>query len=619
MSERLMKVESKYVTFNICFLSSIFSDIAETLRFGISELGYQVECSPSIINSVVNILLGGEGFTDSDWDIIPKNSIVYNLEQLGSSSQHITELYISNLKKHIIWDYSEQNIFWLKNQGINDSAMHVPIGYTPTLSRIIKSVYQDIDVLFYGWMNERRQFIISELESRGLKVVSLNQSFGLELDQYISRAKVIVNIHFYETKIFEIVRVSYLLANQKLVVSEVDPDTEIDHDLRDAVVGVTYGELADACLKYVEDDCLRHEQEEKGFEIFSVRSQAHYLKPAIELAVKSHLQIGSDLPLISVIIPCYNQAIFLREAVESIITQSYPNVEIIVVNDGSPDDTSLIVNSLISDYPKYSIRLFEKSNGGLVSARNAGISISKGDYILALDADDKIHPDFLRKCHDLLHDNPDISIAYTDYQHFGDVDLVVNTQEYDFNIFYSQKCLHTATALYRKKAWIDAGGYNPNMIWGMEDWEFWINCGSKGHFGKRIPEVLFYYRAKLNDESMLKSCKNYSNELMARMFLNHHNLYDDNRIVWSKHIWSDALAKMLESSFKGSKEFSYLCNLDAIKLISEADILVATGKKSNAIDLYRLWLDNSQSPLAYAIYFNLGVYSLKQKMLIENQ
>jgi glycosyltransferase involved in cell wall biosynthesis len=321
--------------------------------------------------------------------------------------------------------------------------------------------------------------------------------------------------------------------------------------------------------------------------------------------------------LISVVVPCYNQAIFLHESVESIISQSYSNFEIIVVNDGSTDDTSFVANALITEYPDYSIRLIEKKNGGVASARNMGISLSKGEFILTLDADDKIHPDFMRKCSGLLNDNLDISIAYTDYQHFGDVDLIVNTPEYDFQVLYSQKCLHTATALFRKKAWIDAGGYNSNLIWGAEDWEFWIKCGNMGHFGKRVPEVLFYYRTRLSEVSRIKESNVHSNELYSRMVLNNLNLYDPARIAWAKNTWTDALTKMLESSIKGTKEYSYLCNLDAIKLISEAELLTEIGRKNKAIDLLKIWLLQSTSQLNYAVYFNLGVYLTQENRINE--
>ena len=313
--------------------------------------------------------------------------------------------------------------------------------------------------------------------------------------------------------------------------------------------------------------------------------------------------IESDLTLISVIIPCYNQARFLQEAVESVIAQSYTNNEIIIVNDGSTDDTSLIANKLIAEYSYHSIRLLEKTNGGLASARNHGIR-AKGAFILPLDADDKIHPDMLRKCHDLLKDNPELSIAYTDYQHFGDAHHVVTTPEYDFQFLYTQQCLHTATALYRKSAWIDTGGYNQNMIWGTEDWDFWINCGKHGHVGKRVPEVLFYYRAKLSDDSMLRRCKKYTNELFARMFLNHRELYDASRIAWAKKVWAEALVVMLGHISNDSKEYSYLRNLDVIELIAEATILITTGKTSTAHDLYRFWLKESQFTDAFAKQHN---------------
>ena len=601
--------------FNICSPSPIYNDITETLRFGLTELGYQVHCLSAIVNSAVNILLGSQTF--GNWEIVPRNSILFNMEQMGSSSLYITDTYIDQLRKYTVWDYSQRNVDWLKNQGINDAAIYVPIGYAPALSRIDKSADQDIDVLFYGWLNERRQAVLNELERRGLKVVALNNSFGAELDAYISRAKVVVNIHFYETKIFEIIRVSYLLSNKKAVVSEVEPDTEIDPELRGAVVGVPYHELADGCQMLVNNAAQRCELEEKAVTVFARRSQAAYLMPAIEALFQS---IPIKTPLISVVIPCYNQAHFLRDSVESVLNQTYKNVEILIVNDGSQDATTVIANGLISEYPGCAIRLLEKSNGGLARARNYGISYANGEFILPLDADDKIHPDMLRKCADILLDDPGVSIAYTDYQHFGDADLVVNTPEYSFEVLYKERCLHTATALYRKKAWEDAGGYNPNMIWGTEDWEFWINCGKNKHFGKRIPEVLFYYRAKFTEQSMLRDCKKYTNEIFARMFLNQRELYEDIQVANAQAVWSAALVKMVDTCTKGSKEYFYLCNLDAMQLQSEVDILTATGKSDKAIDLYNLWLENNGSTaLAYAIYFNLGVFLHEAGRLMEAQ
>ena len=101
------------------------------------------------------------------------------------------------------------------------------------------------------------------------------------------------------------------------------------------------------------------------------------------------------------------------------------------------------------------------------------------------------------------------------------------------------------------------------------------------------------------------------------MVLNNQNLYDPVRIAWAKNNWSAALATMLEGPVKGTKEHSYLCNLDVVSLISEAEVLSETGKKEIAINLYKTWLLESQSQLNYAIYFNLGVY-LTQENRIED-
>ena len=97
--------------------------------------------------------------------------------------------------------------------------------------------------------------------------------------------------------------------------------------------------------------------------------------------------------LISIIVPCYNQAHFLNEVLQSVLDQSYSNWECIIVNDGSPDNTEEI--ALVWCTKDKRFRYVKKENGGLSSARNAGITISQGEYILPLDADDKIYPSYL--------------------------------------------------------------------------------------------------------------------------------------------------------------------------------------------------------------------------------
>lgn len=93
--------------------------------------------------------------------------------------------------------------------------------------------------------------------------------------------------------------------------------------------------------------------------------------------------------LVSVIIPCYRQAQFLAEAIESALAQTYADVEVIVVNDGSPDDTAAVA-------ARYDVRYVERENGGLADARNAGLAMSRGEFVVFLDADDRLTPDAVR-------------------------------------------------------------------------------------------------------------------------------------------------------------------------------------------------------------------------------
>jgi glycosyltransferase involved in cell wall biosynthesis len=186
----------------------------------------------------------------------------------------------------------------------------------------------------------------------------------------------------------------------------------------------------------------------------------------------------------SVIIPCYNQAQWLSEAIESVLNQTYKNFEIIVINDGSSDNTSEVARS-------FPVKLIEQSNRGVSIARNLGIREATGLFILPLDADDKIRNDFLEQ----TVDQGDIVATW--YEEFGNS----NTQfcpspEYttveDFKI-----CNRiNSSSLYKKEVWERIGGYDESeiMLLGYEDWDFWVRAVMAGYKINIIKEKLFYYR-----------------------------------------------------------------------------------------------------------------------------
>lgn len=114
--------------------------------------------------------------------------------------------------------------------------------------------------------------------------------------------------------------------------------------------------------------------------------------------------------MVSVIVPCYNQAIYLPEALNSLLGQTYQCWEAIVVNDGSPDETEKV--ALEYTWKDSRIKYVFKENGGLSSARNKGIELAQGEFILPLDADDIIHPEYMEKAMEAFEDNPFLKLVF---------------------------------------------------------------------------------------------------------------------------------------------------------------------------------------------------------------
>jgi len=122
------------------------------------------------------------------------------------------------------------------------------------------------------------------------------------------------------------------------------------------------------------------------------------------------------VPRISVIVPMYNCARFIREALASIQAQSHPPDEIIVVDDGSTDETAAIVTQIVDSR----ISFHRKDNGGAASARNVGLSVASGDYIAFLDADDRWHPEMLKTTVGLLNGAPEAAFCFTNFERFAE-------------------------------------------------------------------------------------------------------------------------------------------------------------------------------------------------------
>ncbi len=195
---------------------------------------------------------------------------------------------------------------------------------------------------------------------------------------------------------------------------------------------------------------------------------------------------------VSVILPMYSYGKYLDEAIQSVLNQSVKAHEIICVSDGAIDNSVEIAK-------KYPVIIIEKENGGLSSARNAGIKVATGKYIISFDSDDIMRPDCIKEHLKLADENSIVTCGlmafgednYTAYPRVATVDILLKT-----NCIYSN-------SLFPKKMWEDVGGFDESEImrFGFEDRLFWLEALIKGYKSKVSNYVALLWRRHPNTMS----------------------------------------------------------------------------------------------------------------------
>ncbi|MDO9153109.1 MAG: glycosyltransferase [Paludibacter sp.] len=203
-----------------------------------------------------------------------------------------------------------------------------------------------------------------------------------------------------------------------------------------------------------------------------------------------------DLPLVSVIIPVYNMEQFLEETLQSVLASIYTNFEIVVVDDGSTDKSTEIAEKYTVQYPR--VKLFSQKNKGVSAARNYAISMSKGEFILPVDADNLISKDFISNAVDVLHQRPLVKVVVPNAEFFGDKTGEWKLQPFSLKLLARKNMMDTC-AMYRKSDWERIGGYCEDII-AREDWDFWISMLKNGGEVLRLDEVGLYYRIRKNSK-----------------------------------------------------------------------------------------------------------------------
>jgi glycosyltransferase involved in cell wall biosynthesis len=223
---------------------------------------------------------------------------------------------------------------------------------------------------------------------------------------------------------------------------------------------------------------------------------------------------------LSVIIPCRNDGQFLIEAIASFERVAPKNCELIVVNDGSTDLRTLEILKILRDA---GYCLLDQATLGLSSARNAGISLARGRYILPLDADNRMRAGFVEAAIEILDSTPETGIVYGYRQFFGIKTGLDEVGEFDLEEMLMFNYID-AGAVFRREVWAGCGGYDQRMS-PLEDWDLWIGAAEKGWRFQRLPQVTFDYRVRPGSLLSMVDNHEFLDHLLEYMIAKHYELY----------------------------------------------------------------------------------------------
>jgi len=258
-----------------------FEDHASAMSAALRAIGHDVV--PFTDGKPGRLIMFGANSMNDPYGYMPEDAILFNAEQVAT--MRVSDPLLRNLntyRKRVIWDYSAANAAKLRGAGF-ERVVHCPVGYIPSMTKIPPASVENIDVLFIGSMSERRKEILLKLINAGLKVERLFNIYGDERDAYIARAKVVLNLHFYEPSIFEMFRVSHLLANRKCVVTEDGGhDLELESFAQRACVYTGTAGIVERCREMVADERARVQAAARGFAEFKKLDLVSYVRCALE-------------------------------------------------------------------------------------------------------------------------------------------------------------------------------------------------------------------------------------------------------------------------------------------------------------------------------------------------
>ena len=229
-------------------------------------------------------------------------------------------------------------------------------------------------------------------------------------------------------------------------------------------------------------------------------------------------------PLISIVIPAFNQEKYLEKTVVSALASKYQSKEILIINDGSIDSSEIIAKKLAESHPE--IRLINQVNSGVSRARNNGISHAKGKYILPLDGDDLISDNYISEAIKILENQSQVKVVYCEGVKFDENGQKTwNLKPFSRNALARDNMIFVA-GVYRKSDWEACGGYSEDMKMGREDWEFWIKMLKNGGEVVKLPFVGFFYRMTPGSKRKKTGTNQKKRERIAYLNAKHRDFFE---------------------------------------------------------------------------------------------
>jgi glycosyltransferase involved in cell wall biosynthesis len=224
---------------------------------------------------------------------------------------------------------------------------------------------------------------------------------------------------------------------------------------------------------------------------------------------------------VSIVITCYNLGAYLEEALQSALAQTGADFEVVLVDDGSTDPATVALLDRLPAHPQ--LRVLRTANQGVARARNHGIAMATGDYILPLDADDRILPEYLAQAAPVLDQRPEVGFVGCHYRTFGERDAEYRPSDYTLPGLLVENTVPIAS-LFRRSCWEQVGGYSADVA--IEDWDFWLSILELGYIGIVIPEILFEYRVRANSRHGENQQLDAYQRTRELLYERHHTSYE---------------------------------------------------------------------------------------------